>query len=316
MKKTKIIIPALGMLLLSTAASVTGTVAWFSMNSFVNATNMNIKAKAENGIVIATTMDSATWTDTADHNISTALAVYPTSTKDGSTWVHSSSNSANAATSNGNYTMLSADANWGFDATTGAGYLNKNGLDNYQTTAGTAEGYTDKYDEAYCLKQSFYVKSSAEAISKNIYITKVSVTSTNNSVDLDKSLRVLVKHSTTAKVFAPSYAANAEGLTYSVCTSITPDDPETPSINEYAASKESVTAIGASGVTVNTLFLSNQAIPAYSANSSTNPTPLQFDIYLYFEGEDANCKSANITETLSSLSVEVEFGTTERAVNP
>ena len=45
MKKTKIIIPAIGMLLLSTAASITGTVAWFSMNTTVTATGMTIKAK-------------------------------------------------------------------------------------------------------------------------------------------------------------------------------------------------------------------------------------------------------------------------------
>ena len=49
MKKTKIIVPALGVLLLSTAASVTGTVAWFSMNNFVTATGMEVKARAENG---------------------------------------------------------------------------------------------------------------------------------------------------------------------------------------------------------------------------------------------------------------------------
>ena len=45
MKKTKLIIPALGMLLLSTAASVTGTVAWFSANSTVSATGMVVAAK-------------------------------------------------------------------------------------------------------------------------------------------------------------------------------------------------------------------------------------------------------------------------------
>ena len=44
MKKTKVIIPALGMLLLSTAASITGTVAWFSANQTVTASGMNISA--------------------------------------------------------------------------------------------------------------------------------------------------------------------------------------------------------------------------------------------------------------------------------
>ena len=46
MKKTKIIIPALGLLLLSTAASVSGTVAWFAMNNSVTATGMSISAKS------------------------------------------------------------------------------------------------------------------------------------------------------------------------------------------------------------------------------------------------------------------------------
>lgn len=47
MKKTKIIIPALGLLLLSTAASVSGTVAWFAMNNTVSATGMEVTAKTD-----------------------------------------------------------------------------------------------------------------------------------------------------------------------------------------------------------------------------------------------------------------------------
>ena len=47
MKKTKVIIPALGLLLLSTAASVTGTVAWFAANGTVSATGMEVKAKSD-----------------------------------------------------------------------------------------------------------------------------------------------------------------------------------------------------------------------------------------------------------------------------
>jgi len=38
MKKSKVIVPALGLLLLSTAASVTGTVAWFTANKSISAT--------------------------------------------------------------------------------------------------------------------------------------------------------------------------------------------------------------------------------------------------------------------------------------
>ena len=62
MKKTKVIIPALGMLLLSTAASVTGTVAWFAANASVTATGMQLKATTDSEyLVISHSSASATW---------------------------------------------------------------------------------------------------------------------------------------------------------------------------------------------------------------------------------------------------------------
>ena len=63
MKKTKVIIPALGILLLSTAASVTGTVAWFSANSTVYANGMQVKAKAESALVISNALAVGTATE-------------------------------------------------------------------------------------------------------------------------------------------------------------------------------------------------------------------------------------------------------------
>lgn len=54
MKKSKIIVPALAMLVMSTAATVTGTVAWFSMNKTVSASGMAVRAQAEGSIVITT----------------------------------------------------------------------------------------------------------------------------------------------------------------------------------------------------------------------------------------------------------------------
>ena len=64
MKKTKVIIPALGILLLSTAASVTGTVAWFSANAKVSADGMAIQAKTSESLVIDT-----------DHAVGAAVSV-------------------------------------------------------------------------------------------------------------------------------------------------------------------------------------------------------------------------------------------------
>ena len=77
MKKTKIIIPALGLLLLSTAASVTGTVAWFAMNSTVSATGMSVKAKADGFFLeISGAGDSGTYSNTGTSNL-TNEELYP-----------------------------------------------------------------------------------------------------------------------------------------------------------------------------------------------------------------------------------------------
>lgn len=86
MKKSKIIIPALAMLVMSTAATVTGTVAWFSMNKTVNAEGMLVRANGSGSIVISkylasgtghgfpTTSTKSTAVDFAD---ATAKTLYP-----------------------------------------------------------------------------------------------------------------------------------------------------------------------------------------------------------------------------------------------
>ena len=52
MKKSKIIIPALAMLVMSTAATVTGTVAWFTMNTTASAEGMVVAAKTNGSLVV------------------------------------------------------------------------------------------------------------------------------------------------------------------------------------------------------------------------------------------------------------------------
>lgn len=55
MKKTKIVVPALAVLLLSTAASVSGTVAWFSMNNSVKVDGMTVQTRVSSNLLIAET---------------------------------------------------------------------------------------------------------------------------------------------------------------------------------------------------------------------------------------------------------------------
>ena len=113
MKKTKIIVPALGMLLLSTAASVTGTVAWFAANATVNANGMAITAKTDSEFLVI----SKTSTLTANADTVTLAAptgqVLPTNWADtngaeenGYAWVTGSGTTTSNGALSGSYTAL------------------------------------------------------------------------------------------------------------------------------------------------------------------------------------------------------------------
>lgn len=60
MKKSKVLVPALAMICVSTAAAVTGTVAWFAANKTVTATGMKVKAETEGSLVISNALISDT----------------------------------------------------------------------------------------------------------------------------------------------------------------------------------------------------------------------------------------------------------------
>ena len=90
MKNLRKLIPAFAMLLVSAILVSTSTYAWFSMNTTVTAKGMAVKARAEEGLVISNAA-AGTYNQTAD-SVKTAVAeLYPGSTADLATWVHSTS---------------------------------------------------------------------------------------------------------------------------------------------------------------------------------------------------------------------------------
>ena len=115
MKKTKLIIPAMGLLLLSTAASVSGTVAWFSMNAQVTATGMTISAKSDTSFLIiqAGTSFDNTLTGTSADTHATEAELYPVApaitltsgnVSTPGSWHYAYSNSTTVATASTDYT--------------------------------------------------------------------------------------------------------------------------------------------------------------------------------------------------------------------
>ncbi len=268
MKNFKKLVPALCLLLVSAMLVGTSTYAWFSMNTQVTATGMQVKAQAEGGIVISNEAKTA-WNASATASHSAVAELIPTSTADASKWYHAVSDDANNAKAGqdaNKYTTLAITETDGVGA----------------ATVGTE-------DKNVYLLNKFYIQSSADAIdltNKNpskLLINEVTVSGIGTSTTLDASLRIMIKIGDTTVIYAPVTGATTS---YKVAASASNTVCKTTDKNV----ETSITTI-----------------PAYTA-AGTNA--LEASVYVYFEGEDTNCKSANITATLDTLQVTVRFGTT------
>ena len=280
------LVPAFIMLLVSAILVSTASYAWFSMNTVVTATSMKVKAVAEGGIVISNT-NKTTWSSSANAQIN-AAEIVPTSAATTSTpaWVHATSPDADNANANqpvGNYEQLTLA--WDTNSTEGIGYTDNN-----------TSGDKDSGDTCYVLLNNFYIKSSADAITGTLYINDLTVTSnaTGGSFNkLDNALRVLiVVNNTNAFTFAP--VLNQAGGT----TTTTYKWKNTTDV--YARYE------GGTGNFV------NQDIECSSVTTipNTNTEAINVKVYMYFEGEDANLKSTNISGiTMNDLSLTIRFGT-------
>lgn len=298
-KNTRKLLGAVGMLSVSAAMLVSSTFAWFTMNKTVQATNMQVQAKADQGLLIneiATAGDSH-WDELATTSQTSGIQLHATSTANTAAWYvaySTKSNTAAAATANTPSTDLTSD---GYSTLGTAPFATS--TETVAAAAGTNARqditYVDKdgdstYDpgEGYYVKYTYYLKSSADAISltntgagQSLYIKNVTVTNNNNTgltenqQDLDAALRVAIVVNGKAYIYAPvsgattSYYVNAGSA---ATTTLSGDQP---------------TAM--------------TSIPAVTADG----TPVY--VYLYFEGEDAKLKTDNVTSTLDNVTVAFDF---------
>ena len=286
MKKFRKLIPALAMLLVSATMMGTSTYAWFSMNTAVQATGMQVQAVAEDGIVIANSA-KASWSNTATAQVTSATLV-PTSAAavTSPAFVHNSSTNADQAQGNqasASYTDLSLT--WNTNNSEGIGYEDAN-----------SNSTLDNNEKSYVLLNNFFIKSSGATITgKTLYINDVTVTSSASLLAIDNSLRVLVVVGSTAYIYAPVINAGSGTTTLSY------NYKETTSVTALNATA----AVGydkSTGITT---------IP------NTDADAINAKIYIYFEGEDANCKSTNISGiTVDTLTVTVNFGIEQTHANP
>ena len=296
------LVAALGMLCLSGAMLVGTTYAWFTMNKEVTVQNLAVQAKAEGGLLISETQGysaSDVWDDSANTTAEVAgakVALYPTSTANTSAWYHATSKTAtNAAGATASapsafkadgYSTLTLASNQLQAAAAGA-----NGKkDVYYVDSGTS-GY-DADDAKYYLKYTYYLKTSTEGTTnlgldegdQNVNISVVHVSGNTTSTELNKALRVGIEIGGKFYIFAPISGATTSYYVNAGASATTATDS--------SSSSHAAPMTVATGLT---------SLPGNKANG----TPVY--VYMWYEGEDANCKSDNITSTLDELTVDLEF---------
>lgn len=173
--------------------------------------------------------------------------------------------------------------------------------DNAKAQQTAENAYTDvtASKSEYVLMRSFYIRSAAEAVPVSDVklaiktVTAATVDSTKTSENLDKSIRVGIKLS---KGGTGTDGASTEYYVYAPLA-----ESEFSLVAKYDSDKTLTEKVGADATT-DQFALSGNAVPA-------NDTGLLAEIYMWFEGEDANCKSSNITASLDNLKVSVVFTT-------
>lgn len=314
------LIPAIAMLTCSAVMLSTATYAWFTMNKDVKVTGMEVKAHAEEGLLIneVAAADSDYWDEEAiAGEYADSVQLRPASTKNLTEWWHAnskkSSNDAgiNASgsidsdtieTSSGTYytdikpSAVSKETNYG--SGTGGEHAERNV---YYTNAAYGDN-SGAYDngEGYYVNYKYYLKSSSTedmSVKAGNFQVKVEAAkktgSSGTSGNLDKSLRVGVKIDSTYLIFAPISGADD---TYYVTGAVA-------GTGAYKLDKDSTAT---TRYTTNTGYVVFNDSAALTIPSVTTNGKL-VDVYIWFEGEDTNCLSDNLTEALDDLEINIYF---------
>jgi hypothetical protein len=315
-KKGKILAAALAMMTFSTAAAITGTVAWFTASNVVSADGIYLQADKEEGFVInnETLADNAWGASikashdgqipaTAPETGNVQSKFIPTSTADALNWYHANAeHQDNAGAAAG--TTFSALAVTPIEGT---------GV--YK--ASISEGVNKNL---YLLNEFYLKASTTSIINADGLWAKVSAVSTETnsvSTELNNTLRVLVRYGTAIdsendghadgdytfaglNIWAPfRTSADSAPRTYKVGGAIDAEGARTGATDVVAVQGNTTARLGDSAVVIPANNLTNKDV-----------NTLKVQVFAYFEGEDVDCYSDNITATLDKVSVTVKLGTT------
>ena len=287
----------------------------------------NANANAE--LIPMSSIDMTTWAhansksadQAADATGASGISTYLTSDGYKIYGLASSAGGNNYATNKLDFINATA-AEAGTNAKADIYYLEKNG------TAGSIAGT----DQGAFIKYTYYLKSSAstaltldrdlsDGLDDTVYVKTIKVTGLDAATaetpaiahNLDKTLRVaIVPAGGTATIYAPVAGADTS---YYVATAYTPAAGETPaSLTASEATLQpgsaAVTA-GDTGKVVSTWTATGTGATegiTLSSLPATTSAGAAIDVYLWFEGEDLNCKTNEIYTELDQLTVDITFG--------
>lgn len=299
----KKLIPALCMLLVAACLMGTSTYAWFAANEDVTATGMSVKAAADGGLAIASytpgdanvaqfpSLTSFAASAAADWTNQTAAepTVLPTSTMNGVWWKGAAASADKSAVNDKGYEKIEVTAPEDLAAYAQMTSFIVKSLDQSGKTYGlkvsgislqTGKGFENN-------KETDPSKALNNAIRVAIAVTDV--TSTEDKTIAD---------ATTTKwfYFAPFSegtisTADKTDLKY---VAVDADDEDKGVSTKYTSSdKMTIGAINSNGV--------------YILDNGLDTDGVRIDVYVYYEGEDADCTSANIALSVDQLKLQINY---------
>lgn len=250
--RRRVLISSVAMLLVALVALGTSTFAWFTSDPTANASGVNVKSTASEGLLI----------NAAQENI----------------WTHT----ATIAKTSGNQTLAPAS----FDLGTWDGVA-------YTTKAEKDGAYGAKSDEAVTATGTSYSEVIAAKITgvaantkKNVQVTGVTITG-HDSTDSVKKTDAAVRVAITFK---------ASGATSETLLGVWANETS----NKY------LTEVGKYSEVLSTSAYTFKTGASESVQVGTDGAD-QFKVYLYLDGESANCYSQNIPLSQLGADIKVDF---------
>jgi hypothetical protein len=291
MKKSKVVIPALGLIALSTAASITGTVAWFSANTSVAIRGMQVKTQVSSNLLIATDTLSSTArkgeSQFSSGPISDSIKAYlePVSTVNGTSFFYTLNANADGSKHDGNYVAYNADT-----PAQSSDYSNKFSED-YGVTKTTVQSFVGTQGPAQAfIDYVFQVKATSTVNDSRLIVSQLNLIYGATSEETNKAFRCafFVEDISSA---APAGGVGTLNMIYA------------PSGATYFTPNKAVN----STTTVDTVAYNTANTTLASDIDSGATKYFKVVARLWLEGEDNTCNNETYAALTSDWSLNIEL---------